>query len=230
VPSAHQWPKNSIRTEPHEATGSFEVGNPLLDQKTANQIEIGLHYHQGKVEAKVAAYFNRFDDFIYLAETGELDPEEGLPIRLWSQDDAEFRGIEGELNWTFAENSFGDWQLRAIGDLVDAQLRDGDDLPRIAPARLGADLGWSRGRWRASLGAIHYFEQDDVAEFEQATDGFTLVDAHVSYAFEVGPTEWEAFLDGSNLGDTNARLHTSLLRDRSPIPGLGIQFGLRTFF
>ena len=69
-----------------------------------------------------------------------------------------------------------------------------------------------------------------VAEFEQPTSGFTLVDAHVSYAFAVGATEWEAFLDGTNLGDTEARLHTSLLRDRSPVPGLGVQFGLRAFF
>jgi len=215
---------------PHEATGSFEIGDPDLDPETANQIELGLHFHQGAIEAKLAVYYNRFDDFIYLAESGEFDPEEGLPIRLWNQADAEFRGVEGELNWTFAENASGDWQLHAIGDLVDGELRDGGNLPRIAPARLGADLRWTRGPWRASLGAIHYFEQDDVAEFEQATDGFTLVDAHVSYAFDVGPTEWEAFLDGTNLGDTNARLHTSLLRDRSPVPGLGVQFGLRTFF
>ena len=215
---------------PHEATGSFEIGDADLDQETAQQIEVGLHYHQGTIEAKLAAYYNRFNDFIYLAETGEVDPEEGLPIRLWTQDDAEFRGVEGELRWRFAENASGEWQLRAIGDLVEGELRDGGNLPRIAPARLGAELNWDRGPWRASLGAIHYFEQDDVAEFEQPTSGFTLVDAHVSYAFDVGSTEWEAFLDGSNLGDTEARWHTSLLRDRSPVPGLGVQFGLRTFF
>lgn len=215
---------------PHEATGSFEIGAADLDQETANQVEMGLHYHQGAIEAKLAAYYNRFNDFIYLAETGLEDPEEGLPIRLWSQDDAEFRGVEGELRWRFAENASGDWNLRAIGDLVEGELRDGAKLPRIAPARLGAELNWDRGPWRAALGAIHYFEQDDVAEFEQPTSGFTLVDAHVSYAFAVGATEWEAFLDGTNLGDTEARLHTSLLRDRSPVPGLGVQFGLRAFF
>ncbi len=39
-------------------------------------------------------------------------------------------------------------------------------LPRIAPARVGADLRWSKDGWRASVGAVRYSRQKDVAQNE----------------------------------------------------------------
>jgi iron complex outermembrane receptor protein len=172
------------------------------------------------------------DDFIYLVDTGQTDPEEGLPIRQWSQHDATFHGFEGEAKFKLAESSqWGRFDLRAFGDTVRAKLTDGaGNLPRIAPARLGATLMWNRDVWRASLGAIRYAKQDDVAEFETPTDGFTLVNAHLSYDFKAGPADWELFLDGVNLTNQEARMATSFLKDRAPLPGRAVIFGVRSFF
>jgi iron complex outermembrane receptor protein len=216
----------------HDATGSFEIGDPNLQKETANQIDIALHYHSEDVQASIGTYYNRFDDFIYLAETGQTDPEEGLPIRQWSQHDATFHGFEGEAKFKLAEsNDWGRFDLRAFGDTVRAKLTDGaGNLPRIAPARLGATLMWTRDVWRASLGAIRYAKQDDIAQFETPTDGFTLVNAHLSYDFKAGPADWELFLDGVNLTNQEARMATSFLKDRAPLPGRAVIFGVRSFF
>ncbi len=215
---------------PHEATGSFEVGDPTLSEETSNQLELGAHYHSDRVQAKASVYHNRFNDFMYLAETGQNDPEGGLPIRAWTQDDARFTGFEFEAKIKLADVASGLWQMRVFGDTVRGRLDEGGDLPRIAPARLGASLNWTYDAWRASLGAVRYDRQDRVAAFESPTPGYTLIDAHVSYAFSVGATEWEAFVDGSNLGNQDALVHTSLLRDRAPLPGRGIALGLRAYF
>lgn len=214
---------------PHVATRGFEIGDAGLDTEKANRIELGLHWHHGRFDARASAYHARYGDFIYLAGTGE--EEDHLPVRQWTQADARFDGIEAEATLRLADDAHGAWDLRLFGDAVRGTLRDGGgDLPRIPAARLGADLSWERGGWRASLGAVRHARQDRVAEFEDASPGYTLVDAHVAYHWDVDNVGWEVFLDGTNLTDREARPHTSLLKDLAPLPGRGVAFGVRAVF
>ena len=237
----------------HVATQSIEIGDEALDTEKGVRAEIGAHWHTDRVDLKLALYQTKFTDFIYLTDTGV--EEEGYPVRLWTQDDATFTGAEAEAKIQLADTASGAWDLRLFGDYVRAeldgsgtrtaafevphgdhthdyevQIAQGGYLPRIAPMRVGADLGWSLGGWRASVGAVRYGKQDDVAQNEEASDGYTLVDAHVAYRWERTASSWEVFLDGSNLTDEEARPHTSLLRDYAPLPGRGVAFGLRAYF
>jgi iron complex outermembrane receptor protein len=214
---------------PHVATESFEIGLPDATKETSNQLEIGLHYHSDWLEAKLSAYQNKFKDYIYLVDTGEV--EDDLPVRQWSQGDAKFRGYEGEALFKLSEGATGHYDLRLWGDTVRAKLDDGGNLPRIAPGRVGVDLKWSADAWRASLGAARYMKQDKTAQFETPTDGFTLVNAHVSYTFDTtDTTSWELFADGTNLTNQTARLATSYIKDKAPLPGRAVAFGVRAFF
>jgi iron complex outermembrane receptor protein len=183
----------------------------------------------------VSAYYNRFKDFIYLVDTGGRwyfdEEDEYLPIRQWSQRDATFRGLEGEATFHLADGDSGRWDLRAFGDTVRATLADGGgNVPRIAPSRLGAQLRWQHGGWRASLGAIRHAKQDKVADNETPTPGYTLVDAHAAYHIDSERFGWELFVDGSNLTDQGARVHTSFLKDTVMLPGRSFTFGVRMFF
>lgn len=217
---------------PHVATASFEIGDAGLRKERANQAELGLHYHAPRFEAKASVYQTRFDGFIYLLDTGLVaaGDEEDLPIRQWTQADATFRGVEGEVIAHLLDQGSNSLDLRVFGDRVHGTLDDGGDLPRIAPARAGADLRWESGAWRASLGAVRYMRQDDVAIGETPTGGYTLVDAHVAYHWDSGERGWEVFVDGRNLGNEEAHVHTSFLKDAVVLPGRGLTFGVRTFF
>lgn len=219
---------------PHVATASFEIGDPMLEEERANQIELGLHYHGDRFEAKLAAYQTRFDGFVYLLDTGEFaegeEGEEPLPIRQWTQDDARFRGVEGEFIAHLVDSDAGRLDLRVFGDRVDAELDDGGNLPRIVPGRYGADLRWDADAWRASLGAVRYERQDDVAINETPTDGYTLVDAHFAYHWDTDALGFEVFVDGNNLTDEAGRVHTSFLKDVVVLPGRNISAGVRVFF
>lgn len=212
----------------HVATQAIELGDAELGKETANNIELGLHWHGERVDFRASVYRTRFDDFIFLADTGEED--DGLPIRQWSQGDADFQGAEAELKVTVAENASGRHQLRLMADTVRGELRDGGNLPRIAPGRWGAGYAWSMGAWRAGVDATRYRAQDRVAEFETATEGYTLVGADLAWSFMAGGTELELFLQGRNLTDREARVHTSFLKDQAPLPGRSLGFGLRAFF
>jgi len=219
---------------PHIATLAYEIGNAELKKEAANQAELGLNYQNSWVDAKVSAYYNRYNDFIYLADTGRQwyfeEENEYLPIRQWTQADAIFHGFEGEATFHLADNDTGAWDLRVFGDTVRARLDEGGNLPRIAPSRFGAQARWEAERWRASLGATRYAKQDKVAEGETPTDGYTMVDAHVAYHIDSGSTAWEVFLDGNNLTNQEARVHTSFLKDKVMLPGRNATFGVRLFF
>ncbi|MFD0325656.1 TonB-dependent receptor [Lysobacter gummosus] len=213
----------------HAATASFEIGDANLRKERANQFEVGLHYHGSMFEAKLAAYQTRFDGFIYLVDTGAT--VEDSPVRQWSQADAKFTGFEGEAIAHLFDGAAGKFDVRVFGDTVRAKLDNGGgNLPRIAPGRIGGELRWDADSWRASLGATRYMKQDKVAVNETPTDGYTLVDAHLAYHWDSGNLGYELFLDGNNLTDETARVHTSFLKDTVVLPGRGVDFGVRVFF
>ena len=249
-PTAEELYSNGL----HVATGSIELGNPHLDPETANRAELGVHWHAGPLELSASLYHVRYDDFVYLAQTG-IEEHDG-PVHAWTQDDARFNGAEAEADWNFADNASGYWNLRIFGDVVRAKLagsgtrtldfsvphgdhahdysvelaRDGN-LPRITPWRIGGELRWEHGPLRASLGAVRHARQDRVAEFESPTPGYTLVDAHLAWHADTDSgNAWEVFVDGSNLLDKEARVHTSFLKDVAPLPGRGFSAGVRAFF
>ncbi|WP_246064629.1 TonB-dependent receptor [Pseudoluteimonas lycopersici] len=220
---------------PHIATLAYEVGDPNLDKEAANQLELGLQYKSSLVDAKVSAYYNRFKDFIYLVDTGDQwywdEENDYLPIRQWSQSNAIFRGFEGEATFHLADNDSGRWDLRAFGDTVRATLADGGgNVPRIPPSRLGAQLRWENGDWRASLGATRVNRQDKVATNETPTAGYTMIDAHAARHFDTGNVGWELFVDGTNLTNQVGRVHTSFLKDDVELPGRSFDVGVRVFF
>ena len=239
----------------HVATGGFEFGNAALGVETAQRVELGMHLHRGPFELQLSAWQARYDDFVYLADTDlEVD---GSPARVWRQDDARFTGFEARLDWQIADGDSGLWTLGAFADTVrgklsdapgtamvevdvphgdhfhheEAQVATGGNLPRIAPSRVGSELRWERDAWRASVGAVRYLKQDDVASFEEPTPGYTLVDAHVAWHIDTASgREWEVFVDGSNLTNREARPHTSFLKDVVPLPGRNVVLGVRLYF
>jgi len=219
---------------PHIATASYEIGDPTMREERADQIEVGLHYHGKRFEAKASIYRTGFDGFIYLAETGLFtvpDPgEDPLPIRQWTQDDARFTGVEAEFIAHLIDDERGRLDLRAFGDHVRGELDDGGDLPRIAPSRFGLGVDWKDDRWNAGINATRVFRQDDVAAGESETDGYTMIDAHFAWHWDSERLGWEVFVDGHNLGDAKARVHTSFLKDSVMLPGRGFSAGVRVFF
>lgn len=217
---------------PHIATAAFEIGDRSLSVETSNQLELGAHFHSERLEAKAAVYYNRFDDFIFLRDTGAEvgEPDDLLPVRQWSQADARFVGIEGEATLKLPAHRSGDWQIRLFGDSVRAKLDAGGNVARIPPARLGSELRWESGKWRASVSAVRHAEQDRVASTESTTPGYTLLSAHTAYHWDSGDFGWELFADARNVTDQAARVHSSFLKDRVLLPGRGVSFGLRAFF
>src|SRR5947199_6036930 len=87
----------------HDATGTFDIGDPNLTIETAKSVEAGLRRAVGPFRFEATAYYTRFDNFIFRAltgntcdgDTGICGPAAGeLNEALYSQRDAIFRGAE----------------------------------------------------------------------------------------------------------------------------------------
>jgi iron complex outermembrane receptor protein len=216
---------------PHLATRNFEIGNSDLVAETSNHLDVGIRKSDGARTWSVTGFVTDYDDFIFLRATGEDDAESGLPIFAFDQQNAKLRGLEAELFTPIGELGGGELDLRVFTDYVDGRLRNGEDLPRMPPRRFGARLQYHSDRALVGLEATRYSAQTDVAPFETATPGYTMINADFTWSLAAaGGRGVDFFVRATNLLDELARKHTSLVKDTTPLPGRNYAVGLRTKF
>ncbi|GAB5379366.1 MAG: TonB-dependent receptor [Aliiglaciecola sp.] len=222
-----------------------------IEKEVANNLDITLHLTNKHIEASFSVFYNKIDDYLFQQNTGfnfdgehghgaheeeheeehegehmhESD-EEGIPIFIFRQQDAELYGFEAEVDWHFNDNL----RLETFADVTRAELSDGQNVPRIPPLRIGAELHWEKDNWHAEIGATYYAKQDNIAEFETVTEGYTLMNAAYSYYMDVADKELVIFVRGNNLTNREARVHASFIKDDAPLPGRSFVLGARMQF
>lgn len=224
LPAAEELFSNGL----HAATQTFEVGNPDLQEETGLGLDLSLRLETKGFSAELTWFRQDFDNFIFQAFTGAED--EGFPVVLYSQEDARFSGVELEARVELLERESHHLHLSLVGDLVDAELDSGNDLPRIPPKRLGAGLHYHSEHWNASTELRWVDQQNDLAINETPTDGYTLVNASLGYRLLLRNQIVDILLRGRNLTDEEARTHTSFLKDVAPLPGRNITLALKFQF
>ncbi len=207
--------------------GSVTLGNGILDKEESTNLDLTLHGDHDRLEWSITGFINQADDYIVLNPTAlEIDE---LQVYDYGQADVEFIGIEAEALIELLDSDSSHLHLRLFGDFVDAEEdRTGNNLPRIPPQRLGLGLHGGWNSFDASIDATFADDQTDVAENELPTEGYTLLNMSLSYAFN-DPGLY-IFLRGTNLLDEDIRQHTSPLKDLVPLPGRSIHAGLRFDF
>ncbi len=218
----------------HEATGTFEVGNPFLDVEKATTAEISLKKSTGAFRFDTSAYYTRYDGFIYRAlqglacdgaahdghfhcedsHAGDEHEEETFDLVFFRQRDANFYGLELSGQVDVAPIWRGVWGIDGQYDFVRAEFEDGENVPRIPPHRLGGGIYYRDANWFARAGVLHAFEQDKIGAEEIVTPGYTLVSAEISYTApgENGAPAMTIGLKGENLADDEVLNHASFKR------------------
>ncbi|MGO4409752.1 MULTISPECIES: TonB-dependent receptor [unclassified Brevundimonas] len=220
APSAQELYADGV----HLATNTFEIGSSDLKVETANALELTLRKSAGATTGSVSAYHYIYDDYIF-ART--LDQVEDFRLIRYSQSDATFTGLEGEVRQQLTP-----WLSATVfGDYVRGQLKgDGGNLPRIPAARLGVRAEAFSGPWSGDVEYSRTFKQNDIAAFEHETPGFNMVNATVAYDVELGGMKSQVFLRGTNLLDELAFNHASFLAEVAPQRGRNLELGVRTRF
>ena len=226
--------------------GEFVLSQTAIDLETANNIDLTFRKTQGDVGFVFNAFYNQVDNYYFQEETGlfaesghdhdhgeEGHGEEGhdehsdeLPVYLFGSADAILHGFELQVAWQTTDNL----KLDFFADYVKARLKDGGALPRTSPMRVGSHVAYTLDNIRADLDITYFAKQDDISTFETETDGYTLVDASITYDIPLGDIDLSVYLSGENLTDEEARVHTSFLKDIAPRPGRNFAFGVRGYF
>jgi iron complex outermembrane receptor protein len=225
----------------HHATASFDIGDPALAKEVSRNVDLAFRKTHGALRWKVNLFHNRIRDYVFAAsqdadadgiadrvdEEGELDPEGEFLVQRFTQGRATFRGIEAEASYRFPDGT----GLRLFADTVRARLSDGTSLPRMAPARIGAEVESRRGPWSAALRVLRAMPQKRTAPLETPTAGYTRLDGEVAWNVATGEGRRViVFVQGRNLLDREMRLHTSHLKDVAPQIGRSFTLGVRGEF
>ena len=221
----------------HDATGTFDIGNPNLTLETASSVEVGLRRATGPVRFEATGYYTHFNNFIYRRITGVMcdddfascgNPDGELQQAVYSQRNATFRGFEFQTQTDVAKLWGGTFGIEAQFDIVRATFEDGSNVPRIPPMRVGGGLFWRDMNWLAKVNLLHAFAQNDVSANETTTPGYNLLRAEVSYTTKLkpygfGPREITVGAVGNNLLNEQIRNAVSFTKDQVLMPGIGVK-------
>ncbi|MDB5598526.1 MAG: hypothetical protein JWN71_570 [Xanthobacteraceae bacterium] len=223
---------------PHDASGTFEIGDAALNKEAATTFEAGLRRRVGRLRFEANVYHTRYAGFIFKRVTGvgcgdEFatcgEPgENALTQVIYSQRDAHFTGGELAAQFDVAPVASGMFGVDGQYDIVRARFADGSAVPRMPPQRLGGGVWWRSDAWFARVGLLHAFAQNNLAANETPTDGYNLLKAELSYTYKqavtpFGPQEITIGLVGDNLLDDDVRNSVSFRKDEVLQPGRGVK-------
>ena len=217
---------------PHEATETFEIGDPNLDEETAYTGEVRVAYATDRLRIEAAGFVTYYDGYIYGDLTGNTVG--GIDELLFIARSSLFAGTEVELDVDLLEALGGVFGVDAQMDYVRARFTSGTNrnVPRIPPIRWGANL-YYRGDWvRARFGFLRTQGQDAVSDNETPTSGFTFLNA--TFTLDLSP--WfprvpvEFIVQGTNLLDQKGRNVVSFTADEVLLPGRNVRGAIRVGF
>jgi iron complex outermembrane receptor protein len=230
----------------HDATATFDKGNPNLKIEAAQSIEVGLRRATGPFRFEATAYYTRFNGFIFRqltgntcnADTGVCGPGTGdLNEAIYSQANAIFRGGEFQSQWDIVPVANGFVGIENQFDVVRATFADGSNVPRIPPMRVGGGIYWRNDAWFARVRLLHAFAQNDIAPVaETPTPGYDDLRAEVSYTWKQAKpkrselSEMTFGLLGTNLLNENIRNSVSYTKDQVLLPGVSARLFARLVY
>ena len=223
---------------PHDATRTFDIGNPDLNIEVAKSVELGIKRAKGAFRFEANAYYTRFDGFIFRNLTGAMcnatscgqnTGDEELRQAIYSQRDATFRGGEFQFQWDTLPMWSGFWGIDGQYDIVRATFTNGTNVPRIPPQRIGGGVYFRNAEWLGRISLLHAFAQNDIAIIgETPTAGYNLLKVEISQTRELkndptGIKQITVGLVGNNLLNEDIRNHVSYTKDQVLMPGASVR-------
>ena len=213
----------------HEGTFRYEIGNADLKPERSFYADMDLEYSTEKISAEWSLFYNQINNYIYYRQNNnETIAYEGetYPLFRFVQDRALLKGTEISLTLhpielIHFENSFA----LTIGE----NLGSKNPLPFMPAGVFRNELRIEpeiRGLQRSyvSFGLDHFLKQSRTDVFEQATPGYSLLNASLGTTLKWGKQSIRVHVAANNLLNKAYYDHLSRFKpgrlDESD-PGLG---------
>ena len=235
APSVEELASNAF----HEATGTFDVGNPALVSEVNEGGEAIVRVQSRHVNGQLSAFANTIHDYIApnivgdTVITGESGPV-SVPLNRVSQADARMRGVEGRIEGEVVSHVV----LGAMGDMVRGEFRSTRvPLSYMPAARLGALARWDDGTRSAGAEYRHAFAQDRVPPAVSSGDpaaipsaAYDLVNLDLGWNLVRGGRVHSITLRVDNLFDERYVDATSRIKSFAFNPGRNVALVYRVEF
>jgi len=186
APSVEELASNAF----HEATGTFDVGNPNLRSEVNEGAEAILRVQSDRVNGQLSAFGNRIRNYITpnVVKDTVIAGENGsvaVPLNRVVQADSRIRGVEGRIEGEVMPQVV----VGAMGDMVRGEFKASKvPLPFMPAARLGALARWDDGSLSVGAEYRHAFAQEHVPPSVSAQDpagiasaAYDLVNVNLGY-------------------------------------------------
>ncbi len=163
----------------HHATMQYLIGDVNLDSERANQIDFYFGSHFDHIEIVINPFINQINNFVFKDPTGNTDSTSGLPLFNIKQTDALLSGGDIAIHyhphiahWLHIESNFS---------LLSTQDISNNSLPFNPQNRINnivkVDFNSDKKLKINSLSAqyVYFFEQNKVANYEQTSDAYQLI-------------------------------------------------------
>ncbi|MDE2561659.1 MAG: TonB-dependent receptor [Sphingomonadales bacterium] len=208
----------------HDATQSYEIGNPNFGIERSNGVEGGLRFRGDRAVFALTAYYTDFSNFITPVPTGQV--KEDLPVYQFVQSPAKFWGIESEASVTAAQWGVNELRLEAGGDYVHATLTGIGPVPLIPALRLRGAVELDLATVTLRSEVQWFARQDRIAANENPTAPFTLLGASATWRVMGEDSPVTLILSGDNLLNVDGRMAASETRDFVPVAGRNVKLTL----
>ena len=214
---------------PHIATQAFEIGDPDMKSERAWNGELYARYDTPGTAFSATLYTNRFDNFIYEADTGDI--EDDLPVFQYFQNDAKVWGVEFQASKRLASFGSSNLSVDGVADYTRAKISSGGgNVPRIPPLRLLGGVELTNASFDLR-GEVEWSDaQTKTAAFETPTDGFTLVNASATWRPFGRGRNIALIASANNIFDLTARRAASFTKDFVPLTGRDFRVTARLSF
>lgn len=194
----------------------YEIGNPDLAPENAYETDLSFHIHKDNFTFDMAGFYNRLDNYIFIAPTGE-ETSSGIGIYKYMQTNSKLFGGEAgvhfhpvKIKWLHVETTFSS---------VTGQQDNGDYLPFIPANKLRFNVSAEKERLLffhntyISVNNDWAFSQNNVAPDETTTDSYDLIDLSLGGSLKVNNQLISLAFSVNNILDTKYIDHLSTLKE-----------------
>ncbi|TKG90747.1 TonB-dependent receptor [Puteibacter caeruleilacunae] len=235
VATAYRTPNIAELTQDGMHGERFERGNSDLKSQRSYEGDLSAHYHSKHVMVDVSGFYNRINDYIYMAPTDETS-EHGDRIYEYQQTNSKLYG--GELVVDVLPVSW--LNLNASYAYLIGKRTDGSYLPFIPQNKLrfemkiqGSDLNFLKNPY-FKLGGLNAAKQDNPSAFETETDSYVVINAGIGGEIKLKNEVITLSVQANNLFNETYTDHLSTLKEvgyhnmgRNISVNLKIPFGLK---
>ncbi len=190
----------------------FERGNMNLKSQRSYETDFSMHVHSRAFLWDFAVFYNKIDNYIYLAPTKIT--MQAMQVYQYMQNNADIYGFETGVEFHILQNIDYKTSFAYIQG-----VQDDDYLPFIPQNKINSSLIYRIDKAlifrkiTLQLNYLYAFAQNKVSAFEQASPAYQIVDASLGFSIFLKQQELIWTISCTNIFNEKYIDHLSTLKD-----------------